>query len=74
VIIPLGQQGEARPGVQLPLLGQQMERVEAHFGKPDGVHPAVGDPPVTRWDYPDFSVYFERETVIHSVRHHQPTE
>lgn len=74
LIIPVGQQGEARPWVQLPLLGQQMRRVEAHFGKPDSAHPAVGEPPVTRWDYPGFSVYFEHGTVIHSVRHHQPTE
>ena len=32
---------------------------------------AVGQPPITRWDYREFSVYFERDRVINSVRHHQ---
>ena len=29
--------------------------------------PAVGNPPISRWEYPGFVVYFEHEHVIHSV-------
>jgi len=42
------------------------------FGLPDEEHPAVGKPPITRWDYREFSVYFESGHVVDSVRHHQP--
>jgi hypothetical protein len=27
----------------------------------------VGAPPITRWDYPNFSVFFEGDRVIHAV-------
>jgi hypothetical protein len=27
----------------------------------------VGAPPITRWDYADFSVFFEHNLVIHAV-------
>jgi len=27
----------------------------------------VGKPPISRWEYPGFVVYFEHEHVIHSV-------
>jgi hypothetical protein len=30
----------------------------------------VGDPPITRWVYDRFTVYFENDRVIHSVVHH----
>ena len=39
---------------------------------PTTEHPSVGNPPITRWDYREFSVYFEHTHVINSVRHHQP--
>ena len=29
--------------------------------------PALGNPPITRWDYPQFSVYFENDRVLHTV-------
>ncbi|MGV8228465.1 phosphodiesterase, partial [Pseudomonas aeruginosa] len=32
----------------------------------------VGQPPIVRWDYRDFSVYFESGRVLDSVRHHRP--
>jgi hypothetical protein len=28
---------------------------------------AVGQPPIARWVYPSFVVYFERNLVIHAV-------
>lgn len=54
-----------------PKAGMSMQRVESTYGAPSQRHPAVGDPPITRWDYPDFSVYFEHERVIHAVARHQ---
>ncbi len=53
--------------VQRPARGTSMERVEAIYGPPSSRHAAVGDPPITRWDYPGFVVYFEHQFVIHAV-------
>jgi hypothetical protein len=50
-----------------PNRGMSMSAVEAKFGQPANRHNAVGEPPITRWDYPGFSVYFERQFVIHAV-------
>ena len=55
------------PGVEVPAHGIRMAQVEAKFGAPREKHAAVGKPPITRWDYDSFSVYFERDYVIHSV-------
>ena len=52
---------------QRPARGSSMERVEAAFGPPAARHNAVGEPPITRWDYPGFVVYFEYQYVIHAV-------
>ncbi|HEX2584341.1 MAG TPA: hypothetical protein VHL14_04360 [Steroidobacteraceae bacterium] len=53
--------------VKLPPRGSTMNSVEAAFGAPSQREPAVGEPPITRWDYPAFVVYFEHDKVIHSV-------
>jgi hypothetical protein len=50
-----------------PRRGVTMTDVEAKFGAPVTKHDAVGAPPITRWDYPGFSVFFERDRVIHAV-------
>ena len=50
-----------------PQRGINMSKVEAKFGAPSERHAAVGQPPITRWDYPTFSVFFEHDHVIHSV-------
>jgi hypothetical protein len=44
-----------------------MATVEAKFGAPQTRHPAVGKPAITRWDYANFSVFFEGERVIDAV-------
>lgn len=51
----------------VPVRGTTMEQVKQHFGMPERIFPAVGAPPITRWVYPQFVVYFERDWVIHSV-------
>jgi hypothetical protein len=53
--------------VEMPTRGSDMSSVEKRFGAPQVRHPAVGQPPITRWDYPGFSVYFEYQHVVHSV-------
>lgn len=50
-----------------PHRGMRMEQVEHDFGEPATRHPTVGKPPITRWDYPQFSVFFEGDRVIHTV-------
>jgi hypothetical protein len=50
-----------------PSRGMSMEKVEATFGAPSSRVPAVGQPPITRWEYPGFVVYFEDSTVLHTV-------
>ena len=51
-----------------PKRGSSMASVEARFGPPATSSSAVGQPPITRWDYADFTVYFEYDHVLHSVR------
>jgi len=53
--------------VARPDRGTSMTAVEARFGQPANRHSAVGQPPITRWDYPGFAVYFEHQYVIHAV-------
>jgi hypothetical protein len=53
--------------VEKPKRGVTMTQVEAKFGAPATKHDAVGQPPITRWDYPGFSVFFEHDRVIHAV-------
>jgi hypothetical protein len=53
--------------IETPKRGITMTQVEAHFGAPATRHDAVGAPPITRWDYPTFSVFFEHDRVIHAV-------
>jgi hypothetical protein len=53
--------------IEVPARGSSMTAVEARFGAPRTRHEAVGKPPITRWDYDGFSVYFEYQHVVHSV-------
>lgn len=63
---------EARSDVVLPKRGLLMGQVAASFGEPTFKHASVGGdapqhPPITRWDYPTFSVYFEHDHVVNAV-------
>ena len=55
------------PGVDRPENGMKMNAVEARYGAPATRYPAVGQPAITRWDYPSFVVYFENDLVLHAV-------
>lgn len=54
-------------GVLRPTQGMNISQVEQKFGQPQQKLPAVGDPPISRWQYPEFEVFFEYDRVIHSV-------
>jgi len=51
----------------MPSRGMTMTTVKQLFGEPDRRHPAVGKPPISRWQYDGMMVYFDSEYVIHSV-------
>jgi len=53
--------------VNTPARGMTMSQVQSKFGEPVTKVPAVGKPPISRWEYPGFVVYFEHDHVIHSV-------
>ncbi len=57
----------------VPERGLSMGQVESRYGAPLDKLPTVGggaprQPPINRWRYNGFTVYFERDRVIHSVR------
>lgn len=70
--VPLGAQGSAAVAEHLPERGSSMDSVRAGWGEPETRHAAVGQPPITRWDYPEFFVYFEYNHVLHTVLRHTP--
>lgn len=53
--------------VASPARGTSMALVEARFGAPVERYAPVGQPPITRWVYPSFVVFFEYSHVVHAV-------
>ena len=56
----------------LPKRGSSMAQVQARHGAPQQKYPAVGGgsrqtPPIPRWQYESFSVYFENNHVVNAV-------
>lgn len=58
-------------GLPRPTRGMKMDEVLKRFGQPRERVAPVGDPPITRWIYDDFTVYFEYQRTITSVVHRQ---
>lgn len=68
--VPVGQQGQDKMNVARPRAGMDQHQVREKFGNPiDWTNP-VGDPPISKWTYRDFIVFFEYDHVIHSVLVH----
>lgn len=70
--------GAAVP-TSLPVKGQTMAEVARHYGEPQLKHAPVGGdapkhPPITRWDYAGFSVFFEHAHVVDAVVPGQPPQ
>jgi hypothetical protein len=65
---------QAEAAIALPSRGSSMAQVQAKFGAPvQKLAPIAGpnsrkhNPPITRWIYPAFEVYFEYNHVIDAV-------
>ncbi len=71
IIIPLGRQGAAVNN-PLPHKGMDKSAVRALLGEPRSESAAVGEPPISSWDYGEFRVFFEYDHVIHVVKKHRP--
>lgn len=56
-------------GIPRPRRSMSMDQVSQHYGQPVAAHPSVGEPPITRWDYGSYSVFFEYDLVLTSVLH-----
>lgn len=57
---------------RVPHRGMTMAQVKHQFGEPSKRYPTVGGhyphrPPITRWDYPGFSVFFAKTHVVDTV-------
>jgi hypothetical protein len=68
----LVQRVQQEAGQPVPSRGMSMDQVRARFGEPASTAAPVGGdrpqhPPITRWNYAGFTVYFERSLVIDSV-------
>lgn len=55
--------------VEMPARGMSMSSVSQRFGNPTKKIAPVGEPPISRWIYDKYTVYFEGQYVIHSVLH-----
>ena len=62
-----GLEAASRSAPERPQRGMSKEAVERRFGSPQARVPAVGQPPISRWEYAEFIVYFEHDLVLHSA-------
>ena len=53
-----------------PKRGMSMDTVAENWGQPAEKNAAIGEPPISRWEYSTFIVYFEHQNVIHAVTKH----
>lgn len=67
ITLPAANPESSEYSVQLPGRGMSMEMVQNRFGDALEKEPAVGTPPISKWTFKDFTVYFESEFVIHAV-------
>ncbi len=56
-------------GIPRPHRGMTMDQVRQRYGEPVVEYPRVGEPPITRWEYANYSVFFEYQHVLTAVVH-----
>ena len=61
---------KSAPQIDTPRNGLTMDQVRQQYGEPASAVAAVGEPPISRWEYTGFSVFFENNLVLHSVTQH----
>lgn len=76
--IPIASQAAVKASIPRPEQGDTKEQVLAEFGEAVIINErnkrneSYGNPPISRWEYKDFVVVFEKDTVIHTVLKHDP--
>ncbi|MGB2041422.1 MAG: hypothetical protein ACPH64_02660 [Porticoccaceae bacterium] len=69
ILLPLGQQTN-NSNLDLPQRGDTKDQVIHSLGEPEIMQSAVGEPPITVWEYSGLLVYFERDWVLRTVVRH----
>jgi len=62
-----GAQAQVITSANVPTRGMTKSEVRKRYGEPSSRKAAVGQPPISRWDYPGYSVFFEHHIVLHTV-------
>ena len=65
--IPIGAQTSESKQTARPVTGATKVQVNKQFGTPLKENAPTGNPPISTWEYAEFTVYFEHNHVIHSV-------
>ncbi len=71
IVLPINSQGAYLDNIERPQRHQTTGSVIEQFGEPLNKQAATGEPPISRWDYEHFGVYFENDHVIHTVLKHR---
>lgn len=71
-ILAIGPNAQVLKISNMPQFGQTMKNISKKFGPAKRISVSEGkvtkrNPKITRWDYQNFSVFFENSQVIHSV-------
>lgn len=65
--IPIGTQTPEAKQIARPATDTTKAQVKSQFGEPIKDNAPKGNPPISTWEYAEFTVYFEHNHVIHSV-------
>jgi hypothetical protein len=65
--IPIGAQTSESIQIARPVTGATKTKVKSQFGAPVKESIPKGNPPISTWEYAEFTVYFENDHVIYSV-------
>ncbi|GAA5444646.1 hypothetical protein Misp06_02836 [Microbulbifer sp. NBRC 101763] len=63
--MPVGTQGGESSFEEVR--GMKKNDVTTRLGEPLSIKGPIGEPAITRWEYTDFYVFFEQDTVLHTV-------
>lgn len=61
--------GQGKSSVPMPRSGITKAAVSRSHGAPNMKVAAVGKPPISKWVYAEYTVYFEYDRVVHAVPH-----
>ncbi|WP_444931261.1 hypothetical protein ACJJIF_05610 [Microbulbifer sp. SSSA002] len=64
--VPVGTQGGELAIEEVR--GLKKHDVTSRLGEPLSIQGPIGEPAITRWEYNDFYVFFELDTVLHTVK------